>query len=100
VFRKQKPIPVVNRGRRLDCGYRADVVFLKRVVLEIKAIAALAPVHKAVMLAYLRLSGCQIGLTINFHVALLIDGIHRFVWNYNPRKTESERRDAEVAQNA
>ena len=50
------------------------------------------------MLTYLRLSGCQIGLLINFHSAVLKDGVHRYVWNYNPLEEESERRDAEVAE--
>jgi len=97
-FERQKPIPVVYRGTKLDCGYRADLVILNRVIVEIKAIAALAPIHEAVMLTYLRLSGCHIGLLINFHSAVLKDGIHRFVWNYNGRETEAERRDAEVAE--
>ena len=99
-FERQKPIPVVYRGNKLDCGYRADVVILSRVIVEIKAIASLAPIHDAVMLTYLRLSGCHIGLLINFHSAVLKDGIHRYVWNYNPTSTESERRDTEVAENA
>ena len=99
-FERQKPIPVVYRGNKLDCGYRADVVILSRVIVEIKAIASLAPIHDAVMLTYLRLSGCHIGLLIIFHSAVLKDGIHRYVWNYNPTSTESERRDTEVAENA
>ena len=99
-FERQKPIPVVYRGNKLDCGYRADVVILSRVIVEIKAIASLAPIHDAVMLTYLRLSGCHIGLLINFHSAVLKDGIHRYVWNYNPTSTESERRDTEVSENA
>jgi GxxExxY protein len=99
-FERQKPIPVVYRGNKLDCGYRADVVVMNRVVVELKAIAALAPVHEAVMLTYLRLSGCHLGLIINFYSATLKDGVRRFVWNYNPDEPESERRDAEVAENA
>ncbi len=66
-FERQKPIPVIYRGNKLDCGYRADIVVLDQVVLEIKAIAAVAPIHDAVMLTYLRLSGCHLGLLINFH---------------------------------
>ena len=49
-FERQKPIPVIYRGNKLDCGYRADIVVLSRIILEIKAIATLAPVHEAVML--------------------------------------------------
>jgi GxxExxY protein len=82
-FEKQKPIPVVYKGARLDCGYRADIVVLNRIIVEVNAISAVAPVHDAVMLTYLRLSGCKIGLLINFHSALLKDGIRRYVWKYD-----------------
>jgi len=97
-FVRQKPIPVIYRGNKLDCGYRADLIVSGRVIVEIKAIASIAPVHEAVMLTYLRLSGCRIGLLINFHSAFLKDGVHRFVWNYNRSEEEAERRDAEVAE--
>ena len=86
-FERQKPIPVVYKGAKLDCGYRANIIVCSRVIIEIKAISAVAPVHDAVMLTYLRLSGCKIGLLINFHSALLKRGIHRYVWKYeNPSK--------------
>jgi len=98
-FEKQKPIPVVYKGAKLDCGYRADLVVGGRVVVEIKAISAVAPIHDAVMLTYLRLSGSKIGLLINFHSALLKDGIHRYVWKYEtPPAKETERRDSEDAE--
>jgi GxxExxY protein len=97
-FEGQKPIPVVYGGQKLDCGYRADIIVFKRASLEIKAIPTLASIHDAVMLTYLRLSGCHIWLIINFHPAVLEDGIHRYVWNYNSRITESEHRSAEVAE--
>ncbi|HVS87120.1 MAG TPA: GxxExxY protein [Candidatus Acidoferrum sp.] len=88
---RQKPIPVVYRGTKLDCGYRADIVVSGRVIVEIKAIANVAPIHEAVMLTYLRLSGCKIVLLINFHSTVLKDGVRRFVWNYDqaPVKEES-----------
>jgi GxxExxY protein len=91
---RQKPIPAVYRGTKLDCGYPADIVIFKRIIAEIKAISAVAPVHEAVMLTYLRLS-CPIGLLM-----ILKDGIRNYVWNYNPLEAETERRDAEVAENA
>jgi GxxExxY protein len=78
--------------------YKADIVVLGRVIVEIKAISAVTPVHDAVMLTYLRLSGCHIGLLINFHSAILKDGVHRYVWNYHPVEEETERRGAEVAE--
>jgi GxxExxY protein len=89
-FKRQQPIPVVYKGAKLDCGYRADIVVLSRVIVEIKAIASIAPVHDAVMLTYLRLSGCKIGLLINFYSPVLKDGIKRYVWKYAPADTEKE----------
>lgn len=97
-FSRQQPIPVIYRGTKLDCGYRADLIVCSRVIIEIKAIASIAPIHEVVMLTYLRLSGCRIGLLINFHSAVLKDGVHRFVWNYNATEEETEHRDAEVAE--
>jgi GxxExxY protein len=87
---RQKPIPVVYKGSKLDCGYRADIVVCGRVIVEVKAIAAIAPIHDAVMLTYLRLSGCKIGLLINFHSPVLKDGIRRYVWKYDQTGKESE----------
>ena len=90
VFKRQQPIPVVYKGTKLDCGYRADIVVLGRVIVEIKAIASVAPVHDAVMLTYLRLSGCKIGLPINFYSPVLKDGMKRYVWKYVPGDAEKE----------
>ena len=90
-FERQKPIPVVYKGAKLDCGYRADLIVMRRVIIEIKAIESIAPIHEAVMLTYLRLSGCKIGLLINFHSATLKDGIRRFVWHYEPSEEEGRR---------
>ena len=89
-FERQKPIPVVYKGSRLDCGYRADIVVLRRIIVEIKAITSIAPIHDAVMLTYLRLSGCRIGLLINFHSAVLKDGVKRYVWKYAPADAEKD----------
>ena len=89
-FARQKPIPVVYKAIKLDCGYRADLIVAEKIIVEIKAIAAVAPVHEAVMLTYLRLSGCRIGLLINFHSAVLKDGIHRYVWRYDDKEQDEE----------
>jgi GxxExxY protein len=89
-FDRQKPIPVVYRGTKLDCGYRADIVVSGRVIVEIKAVANVAPIHEAVMLTYLRLSGCKIGLLINFHSTVLKDGVRRFVWKYDQATVKKE----------
>jgi GxxExxY protein len=89
-FQRQQPIPVVYKGAKLDCGYRADIVVLSRIVVEIKAIASIAPVQDAVMLTYLGLSGYKIGLLINFYSPVLKDGIKRYVWKYVPGDAEKE----------
>ncbi len=89
-FERQEPIPVVYKGAKLDCGYRADIVMLGRVIVEIKAIFSIAPVHDAVMLTYLRLSGCKISMLINFYNPVLKDGIKRYVWKYVPGDEEKE----------
>jgi GxxExxY protein len=82
-FERQKPVPVVYKGMKLECGYRIDLLVDGRVVVELKAVEVLAPVHDAILLTYLRLSGCKIGLLINFHVAVLKDGIRRRVLDYD-----------------
>jgi len=86
----EKPIPAVYKGRKLDCGYRPHIVVAGRVVIEVKAISSIAPIHDAIMLTYLRLSGCKIGLLINFCVPVLKDGIMRFVWRNTPADAEKE----------
>jgi GxxExxY protein len=82
-FERQKPVPVVYKGLKLECGYRVDLLVDGRVVVELKAVEALAPIHDAILLTYLRLSGCKIGLLINSHVAVLKDGIRRRVLDYD-----------------
>jgi GxxExxY protein len=77
-FERQKAVPVVYKDVKLECGYRIDLLVDGRIVVELKAIEAIAPVHEAIVLTYLRLSGCKIGLLINFNVAVLKDGIRRF----------------------
>ena len=82
-FDREKSLPLVYKDLKLDCGYRVDFLVGNRVIVELKAVEALAPVHEAIVLTYLRLSGCKIGLLINFHTAILRDGIKRLVLNYN-----------------
>jgi GxxExxY protein len=78
-FERQVPIPVEYKGVKLDCGYRADIVVDHRILVEIKAIDSLMPVHDAQLLTYLRLGGWKIGLLINFNVELLKRGLRRRV---------------------
>jgi GxxExxY protein len=76
---RQLAVPVIYEGLKLEAGYRLDLLVNGLVVVEIKSVDALAPVHKAQILSYLRLSGRSLGLLINFHVVHLRDGIKRFV---------------------
>jgi GxxExxY protein len=73
------PLPVVYDGVKLEAGYRLDLVVEDTVVVELKAVEALAPIHQAQIISYLKLSGKPIGLLINFHSLHLKDGIKRFV---------------------
>jgi GxxExxY protein len=75
----QVPLPVVYDGLKLEIGYRIDLLVDDLVVVEVKSIEVLAPIHQAQVLTYLRLSGRSLGLLINFNVAHLKDGIKRFV---------------------
>jgi GxxExxY protein len=79
LFDRQLPLPIVYKGIRLDCGYRLDVVLERDLIVEIKSVERLLPIHEAQMLTYLRLSGIKTGLLVNFNSVLLKDGIHRFV---------------------
>ena len=77
-FERQKPIPLVYKEAKLDCGYRLDLLVEGRIVVELKSIDGLGPIHEAIILTYLKLSGHKLGLLINFNVPLLKDGIRRF----------------------
>ncbi len=77
---RQLPFPVVYKDVKLECGYRLDLVVQDKVVVELKCIEAVAPVHEAIMLTYLRLSGYPVGLLINFNVTILKDGVKRYVY--------------------
>ena len=76
---QQKPLPVVYREVKLDCGYRLDLLIEEAVIVEVKAVDRLMPIHQAQLLSYLKLSGCKVGLLINFNVKVLKDGIRRVV---------------------
>ncbi len=76
---RQTALPVVYRGVRIDCGYRLDLVVEGEVIVEIKAVERILPVHEAQVLTYLKLSELPVALLLNFNVPLLKDGIKRFV---------------------
>jgi GxxExxY protein len=77
--RRQASIPIRYEGLTIDNGYRVDIVVGDRVVVELKAVETILPVHKAQLLSYLRLGGFKLGYLLNFHVAHLRDGIVRMV---------------------
>ena|SRR6266478_3799347 len=78
-FERQKPLPVQYKGVELDCGYRLDFLVSGMVVVEVKAIEVLLPIHQAQLLSYLKLGEWKLGLLINFHAPLLREGIKRVV---------------------
>ena len=78
-FERQVPIPLEYRAIRLEAGYRLDILVAGKVVVEVKAMEAIAPIHEAQLLTYLRLGGWKVGLLMNFNVVVLKDGIRRRV---------------------
>ena len=76
---RQQAIPVVYEGIRIDAGFRADLIVEDKVIVEIKSVESLVPVHRKQLLTYLRLADKRLGLLINFHVVLIKDGISRIV---------------------
>lgn len=75
----QKPLPLTYKDITLDCGYRIDLVVDNIVLVELKAVDAISPIHQAQVLSYLKLSGIKVGLLMNFNVKLLKNGLHRFI---------------------
>lgn len=78
----EKPIPLIYKDMELNCGYRLDMVVEKSIVLEIKSVETLLPIHTAQLLTYLKLSGYHLGLLLNFNVELLKHGIRRVINGY------------------
>ncbi len=77
----EKPLPIRYKGIELDCGYRLDMVINNRVIVELKAVDTLLPIHEAQLLTYLKLTNLKLGLLINFNVPVLRKGIKRIVNN-------------------
>jgi len=78
---KEHPIPVIFEEVRMDCGYRSDLIVENKLIVEAKAIDAIADIHIACTLTYLRFAACKLGLIINFNVIVLKNGIKRVVLN-------------------
>jgi GxxExxY protein len=77
--KRQHPVPVRYKDTKLDCGYRIDVLVEDRVILELKSVDRLEPIHEAQVLTYLKLTRLKVGLLINFNVSVLRDGLKRLV---------------------
>lgn len=78
-FRRQVELPVLYKSMRLNCGYVADVIVEDAILLELKSVDELHPIHEAQLITYLKISGLRVGLLINFNVPVLKDGIRRRV---------------------
>lgn len=79
VVEEQKELPIIYESIYLDKGYRIDVCVENKVVVELKAVEMITDVHKAQILTYFKLSGCKLGLLINFNVPYMGKGVHRFI---------------------
>jgi GxxExxY protein len=78
-FDRQLELPVKYKGLHLDCGYRIDVLVEKKIILELKSVDSLLAIHDAQLMTYLKLSGCKLGMLMNFNVVLMKDGMKRIV---------------------
>ena len=79
---QQKLLPVVYKGVKLECGYRIDLFIEDKIIVELKSVEKILPIHEAQLLSYLKLSGCKVGLLINFNVKILKNGIQKIVNNF------------------
>ncbi len=90
-FERQRTLPIQYRGIGLDCGYRLDIVVDDLVIIELKSVDTLLPVHTAQLLTYLKLTGISLGLLINFNVTRVGQGVKRVVYNFG--RTEDDHPD-------
>ena len=94
---RQKAIPLLYRGIAIESAYRADFVVEGSVIVELKAVERLDDIHTAQVLTYLKLSGCKVGLLINFNVPYLRDGLKRVVLNYSDPSPRPRRLSGETS---
>lgn len=80
-FKRQYPVPLIHEDIKMEAGFRADVIVMDKVIVELKSVETLADLHYKQVQTYLKLTGCRLGLLVNFNVALIKDGIHRIVNN-------------------
>ena len=81
-FQTEKTFPIVYDGETISLGYRVDFIVEDKVIIEVKAVESVLPVHIAQLISYLNLSKTRVGLLLNFNVAEFKDGIHRRIWGY------------------
>ena len=89
--KRQTPIPLVYEEVKMDIGFRSDLIINNKVVVEVKSVETISPVHPKILLTYLKLTGISVGLLINFNEAVLKNGIKRIVNNYIPASSASQR---------
>jgi GxxExxY protein len=95
-YQSQKPVPVVYKGIKLECGYRIDLLVTDTVVVEVKSVECFHPVHRAQVITYLKLGGWKLALLLNFNTAILKQGIERFILGFDTGGDNSsavQRRD-------
>ena len=78
-YERQKPLPVIYKGIQVECGFRLDFLVENLVIVELKAVEDLSPVHQAQVMTYLKLTNCRLGLLINFNAYKLLQGLKRIV---------------------
>ena len=78
-YRRQQALPVEYKGVKIDCGYRIDLLVSDLIILELKSVDSLQPIHEAQLLTYIKLTGLRVGLLINFNVRVLKEGIKRLI---------------------
>jgi len=83
-FEQQVPLPVSYKGRLVDCGYRLDLWVERQVILELKAVETILPIHRAQVMTYLKLTGCPLGLILNFHSESMRQGVRRVILTKKP----------------
>lgn len=76
---RQKPVPITYKGVEVEAGFRIDLLVDRKIIVELKAVDSIAPIHKAQLMTYLKLTGLKVGLLMNFNVNMLRQGLHRVV---------------------
>jgi GxxExxY protein len=91
IIKRQTPIPLFYEAIKMDIGFRSDLIVNDKVIVEIKSVETISPVHPKILLTYLKLTGITVGLLINFNEAILKNGIKRIVNNYIPAFSAPQR---------